>query len=63
MRLFFSGMFMMWPYLVLHMLDLGLDTKDVGNINALLPFVTFFASPVLGMISIDLLGAIFEGYF
>ena len=56
-------MFMMWPYLVLHMLDLGLDTKDVGNINALLPFVTFFASPVLGMISIDLLGAIFEGYF
>ena len=30
------------------MLDLGLDEIDVGNANALLPFATFFSSPVMG---------------
>jgi hypothetical protein len=42
------GVYAIWPYLTLQMINIGLSYEDVSYIYGAIPLCTFFTSPLAG---------------
>lgn len=60
--IFFSAVFVLYPYLTIHMRELGINVEETAIMSALTPCVAILMPPVAGMIA-DRIGNFKVNYF